>query len=312
MPGKKSAPSGPPAKLMATLARRGPHRVLRGDLEIVGLHGQMFVPATGRDVPAIAFGHAWLTRSHRYRDLLFHLASWGIAAAAPDGQGGPFPSDEALAGELRSTLDVISRYPLGLEGALNVDPARVGFAGHGFGAAAAVLAAADQTILGQPAPTVGAVAALFPAPTTPALLPAAARATAPAMIVAGSRELDTFDANARALADAYGGDVALRTLPGATASDLSERWTLGSLIGANGADRKVHAQVRALCTGFLLYTLAGDTEFAAFGDPGQALGKSGVVDLEQEAEGGLDHISALLGAKPPKRRGKADRKSPVR
>lgn len=314
MPGKKksaSTPSGSPAKLMSVLSVRGPHRVLRGSLEIAGVRGQVFAPATGRDMPAIAFGHAWLAGSRRYRDLLFHLASWGIVAAAPDAEAGPFPSDEALAADLRSTLDIVSRYPLGTQGALDVDPTRIGLVGHGFGASAAVLAAADETILGQPAPKVRGVVALFPAPTTPVLLPAAARATAPAMIVAGSGELDRFDANARALADAYGGPVALRTLPGATARDLTERWTLRSLVGANGADGKVHAKVRALCTGFLLYTLAGDENLAAFGDPAQALGKTGVIDLGIRPDKDLDHVSALLGAKPPKRRGKADRKSPV-
>ena len=63
---------------MTVLARRGPHRVLRGDLGFVGVRGQIFTPEKGTGLPLVAFAHAWMADSGRYRDLLFHLASHGI------------------------------------------------------------------------------------------------------------------------------------------------------------------------------------------------------------------------------------------
>ncbi|MGV9792154.1 dienelactone hydrolase family protein [Gordonia sp. NPDC003422] len=309
MPGKKRKPSQSPAQLMSRLSRRGPHRVLRGDLGIVGVAGQVFTPDEGRRLPAIAFGHGWLAGSARYRDLIHHLASWGIVVAVPEGQGGLLASDVGLAADLRSTLAIVSNVPLGL-GKVTVDPARIGLAGHGFGASAAVIAASDQQLLGQAPPPVRGVAALFPAPTTGELVPAARLVTAPGVIVAGSGEIDTVGVNALPLAEVYGqasgeddtsADVVLRTLPGATARGLLERRTLKSLIGSHGADPKTHQFVRALCTGFFLHTLTDDPEYQAFVDPDAVLGKSVVVDLADPPPEPLDKVSRLLGAKPRKR-----------
>ncbi|HCS57298.1 MAG TPA: alpha/beta hydrolase [Gordonia polyisoprenivorans] len=312
MSGKKrsSKPSKPPAKQFKALTRRGPHRVLAGNLGIVGIEGRVFTPAEGTRLPAIAFGHTWLSGGNRYRDLAYHLASWGFVVALPQGQRGLMPSDVGLAAEMRSALGVVCSAPLG-DGGITVDAAKVGFAGHGFGAAAAVLAASDELLLGQePVPTSGVVA-IFPAPTT-ALLPAAApRVTAPGLILAAGTELDTFDANARPLARVYGGDVVLRTLPAATSRGLLERRTWKTILGANGADKTTHRQVRALMTGFLLHTVAGDTDYAGFGDPQAVIGKSLVVDPSDEPEHELGHISRLLGAKPREQRGRIARRIPV-
>ncbi len=55
--GKKKVVALPPDKLMQELARRGPNKVDRGDLGIVGMSGQIFAPQTGRGLPAVAFGH---------------------------------------------------------------------------------------------------------------------------------------------------------------------------------------------------------------------------------------------------------------
>lgn len=303
-------PSKPPAKLMKTLARRGPHRVLSGNLGIVGMDGRVFAPAEGTRLPAVAFGHHWLTGSSRYRDLLCHLASWGIVVAAPDGQRGLMPSDVGYAGELRGALSVVSHAPLG-DGGITVDPRRVGYVGHGFGASAAVIAASTGVVAGQPAIEAKAVVALFPSPTTPVLEPAAGTVTAPGLILASPLAVDTVDANARPLARAYGGDVVLRTLPGASSRGLLERRTVKSLIGLNGADKLTHTQVRALLTGFLLHSLTLDKDYAGFADPTAVIGKTLVVDPEVTPEGELDHVSALLGAKPRKRRGKAAAEIPV-
>ncbi|MGC5254915.1 dienelactone hydrolase family protein [Gordonia sp. DT218] len=286
---------------MAPLSRRGPHRVLCGDLGIVGMRGQVFAPESGRRLPAIALGHTWMADSRRYRDLLYHFASWGFVTVAPDENTGFFASDVGLAADLRAALGVVARVPLG-SGAVTVDPDRIGLVGHGFGAAAAVMAAADQPILGQPAPAVAGVVAVFPAPTTSMLLPAAGLVTAPGLIVAGAGELNTAEANALPLAQAYAGDVALRTVPKGNARDLLERRTVKSLVGMNGSDRAVHGLVRAACTGFLLHTVAGDTEYQGFSDADSSLGKLGVIDLADPPVQPVDPVSHLLGVKPSKRR----------
>ncbi|GAC70514.1 dienelactone hydrolase family protein [Gordonia soli] len=302
MAGKKrgKTPSRSPSQLVSALTRRGPHKVLRGDLGIVGISGQVFTPAEGSRLPAIAFGHSWGADSRRYRDLLLHLASWGIVAAAPDGQRGFFPSDVALAADLRATLTAVSSVSLGL-GQVTVDPRRLGLAGHGFGASAAVIAASDERLLGQQAPSIGAVAGLFPAPTTSILEPAAARVQAPGMFVATAGDLDSVDANALRLTRAYGGDVTLRTI-GGVSRGLLEKRSVKSLIGVNGANRGTHGVARALLVGFFLHQLTDDPEYQAFGDPEQALGAASPVDLDDPPEDGLDMVSRLVGAKPPKKR----------
>lgn len=275
--------------------------MLSGDLGIVGLSGSLFVPAEGEGLPAIAFGHAWMTTSARYRDLLMHIASWGIAVVAPDSQTGVLASDTALAADLRSTLAVVSRFPLGF-GRITVDPTRIGVAGHGFGASAAVIAAGSDDLAGQPPLPIRGVVGVFPAPSTSVLLPAAATVTAPGTLLASAGALDTVDANALPLATAYGGDITLRTIAKGTSRGLLERRTIASLIGRNGADGKVHAAVRALITGFTLATVADDATYAAFTDPDATLGATTTVDLVDPPERELDHLSLLVGAKPRRRR----------
>ena len=307
--GKAKTPSESPKELMGRLAIRGPYRVLRGDLGIIGMPGQVFAPSSQTWLPArkrqsdkwpaIAFGHSWLADSGRYRDLLYHLASWGIVVAAPDAERGVLASDTALAASLRSALDVVSYVPLGF-GAVKVDPEQVGYAGDGLGASAAVLAASTLTLHGQAPRAVKSVAAVFPAPTTSALLPAAESVTAQGLVIGGS-VLDGVQANPLPLAQAYGGDVVLRTLPGGASADLVEKFGPGRLVGINGADRKVHSQVRALLTGYLLHSLTGDVEYQAFSDPEVALGGFSTGDLDDTPEL-LDPISQLLGAKPPKKK----------
>lgn len=297
---KKRGPSQAPDALCKQLSRRGPHRVLRGDLGFVGIPGQVFTPESGTRLPAVAFGHAWLADSGRYRDLFFHLASWGIVVAAPDAQRMPLASDVALAADLRATLLAVANVPLGFAG-LTVSRDRLGLAGHGFGAAAAVLAAGDETLLGQRPPQIRALAAVFPAPTTATLLPAAHSVEVPATVIGAADDLDSFDANALPLARALGGDVTLRTIDGADGRRLLQKRSLKSLIGINGADRHVHAQVRAVLTGFFLHTLTGDVEYEAFADPHAVLGKLGNVDPGEPDTDLRDHVSKLLGAAQPKR-----------
>ena len=131
-------------QIVSELGRPGPHEVLRGELALVGLPGVLFTPASGEGLPAVAFGHDWLNPASRYLGLLRHLASWGIVAAAPDTERGPFASHRRLAADLRTALDVCSSVRLGgtaRGAAVSVDPRKLGLAGHGMGAGAAVLAA---------------------------------------------------------------------------------------------------------------------------------------------------------------------------
>ncbi len=147
-------------KLFAALSRPGPHRVLRGDLAFAGLPGVVYTPASGLNLPAIAFGHDWLTGSAQYAGLLEHLASWGIVVGAPDTQRGLAPSVMNFAFDLGVALDIVAGVRLG-PGKISVHPTKLGLVGHGFGGSAAVFAAAGMPH--KPA----AVVALFPTVTSP-------------------------------------------------------------------------------------------------------------------------------------------------
>ena len=135
-------------KLVAALTRRGPHRVLRGDLAFAGLPGLVYTPESGLNLPGVAFGHDWLTPADHYATTLEHLASWGIVAAAPDTEKGLAPSVLNLAFDLGTTLDIVTGVRLG-PGKISVHPGKLGVAGHGFGASAAVFAAAGMAGPGE-------------------------------------------------------------------------------------------------------------------------------------------------------------------
>src|ERR1700739_3222845 len=119
-------------KLVAALARRGAHRVLRGDLAFAGLPGVVYTPEAGLNLPGVAFGHDWLTGAARYSGLLERLASCGIVAGAPDSQRGVVPSVLNFAFDLGTALDIVSGVRLG-PGEISVHPTKLGVVGHGFG-----------------------------------------------------------------------------------------------------------------------------------------------------------------------------------
>src|SRR5271169_4296576 len=147
-------------KLFSALTRRGPHRVLRGDLAFAGLPGVVYTPDSGFNLPGVAFGHDWLTGVARYSGLLEHLASWGIVAAAPDTERGFAPSVLNLAFDLGTALDIAAGVRLG-PGKISVHPNKLGVVGHGFGGSAAVFAGAGMKVKPK------AVAAIFPTVTSP-------------------------------------------------------------------------------------------------------------------------------------------------
>ncbi|MGC0365208.1 pimeloyl-ACP methyl ester carboxylesterase [Rhodococcus sp. 27YEA15] len=244
--------------LTRELSKRGPHRVLRGNLALAGQPGVVYTPETGFNLPAVAFAHGWMTSPHRYEHTLQHLASWGIVVAAPDSERGPVPSHLGLAADLRASLDICVGVRLG-PGQISVHPDRLGLIGHGMGAGVAVLAAAQRA-------EIGAVAALFPAPTAPKAENYASKITAPGLILAGADDVDSLTSNARPLSQAWGGPVIARTVDDARDAGLIEGRRLLGALGFGGSERKTQATTRSLLTGFLLQHLAGEKRYEALTD----------------------------------------------
>ena len=260
-------------KLFAALTRRGPHRVLRGDLAFAGMRGVVYTPESGLNLPGVAFGHDWLAATERYEGTLEHLASWGIVAAAPDTETSVAPSVLNLAFDLGTTLDIIAGVRLG-PGKISVHPTKLGVVGHGFGGSAAVFAAA-----GMPAGPHGpkAIVAMFPTVTKPPAEQPAASLAVPGLVLTAPGDPMTLRSNAVELARVWKG-ATLRTVNKAKAGGLIEGRRLARVVGLPGADRSTQKVVRALLTGYLLNTLTGDKAYADFADPEADLPKAPAVD----------------------------------
>jgi dienelactone hydrolase len=257
-------------KLFAALTRRGPHRVLRGDLAFAGLPGVLYTPESGMNLPGVAFGHDWLAGADRYAGTLEHLASWGIVAAAPGTETSFAPSVLNLAFDLGTTLDIISGVRLG-PGKISVHPTKLGVVGHGFGGSAAVFAAAGM------ADRVKAAAALFPTVTKPPAEQPAAGLRLPGLILADPGDPMSLRSNAVELARAWK-PATLRDVKKVTAGGLVEGRRLARVLKLPGADKGTQKIVRALLTGYLLHQLAGDKTYRDFSDPEIALPKAEVLD----------------------------------
>jgi hypothetical protein len=273
-------------KLVGTLTRRGPHRILRGDLAFAGLPGIVYTPESGLNLPAVAFGHDWLTPADRYAGTLEHLASWGIVAAAPDTEKGLAPSVLNLAFDLGTTLDIITGVRLG-PGKISVHPGKLGVAGHGFGASAAVFAAAGM------AGRLASVAAVFPAVTKPPAEQPAATLKVPGVVFSAPGDQTTLRSNALGLSRGWDGAV-LRIVSKAEADGLAEGRKLAKFAGLPGSDRRTQKTVRALLTGYLLYTLTGDKTYKEFADPEAILPRTDAIDPELAAASPEEKVIALL------------------
>lgn len=273
-------------KLVAALSRRGPHRVLRGDLAFAGLPGVVYTPESGFNLPGVAFGHDWLAGAARYSGLLEHLASWGIVAGAPDTQRGLAPSVLNLAFDLGTTLDIVAGVRLG-PGNISVHPAKLGVVGHGFGGSAAVFAAAGMP--DKPA----AVAALFPSVTTPPAEQPAATLKMPGLILTAPGDPKSLNSSALAL-DAAWDTATLRIVHKAESRGLVEGRRLAKVFGLAGPDRRTQRSVRALLTGYLLYALGGDKTYREFADPDAKLPRTDPVDPEAEPIALEEKVVALL------------------
>lgn len=257
-------------KLFAALTRRGPHRVLRGDLAFAGLPGVVYTPESGLNLAGVAFGHDWLAGADRYEGTLEHLASWGIVAAAPHTETSVAPSVLNLAVDLGTTLDIIAGVRLG-PGKISVHPTKLGVVGHGFGGSAAVFTAA-----GMPSKLKSAVA-MFPTVSKPPAEQPAASLPVPGLILAAQGDPMTLRSNAVVLARVWKSGT-LRIVNKAKPGGLIEGRRLARVVGLPGADRSTQKDVRALLTGYLLHTLTGDKTYRDFADPETDLPKAPVVD----------------------------------
>jgi len=276
-----------PKSLAQRLSKRGPHTVLRGNLALAGQPGIVYTPAEGFGLPAVAFGHGWMTGLDKYSALFEHLASWGIVVAAPSTERGPIPSHLGLAADLGTTLDICVGVRLGT-GRISVHPDRLGLVGHGMGAGAAVLAASRRDV--------AAVAALYPAPTSPPASALAARVHAPGLVLAAEKDLGSMGSDAVAVAQAWGGEMLMRSVHKATDDGMIEGRRLLAFLGVGGAQRNTQKVTRALLTGYLLYRLAGDKTYAPFADPEAELPGSEVLTEPDAIDRELGtQINQLLG-----------------
>lgn len=240
--------------LVEELSHRGPHRVLRGDLALVGLPGVVYTPMAGLGLPAVAFGHGWLQPPTRYRGLLRHLASWGIVVAAPGTQLGPLASHRLFAADLRTALDVCVGVRLG-DGSISVDPTKLGLAGHSVGGGCAVLAAADDS-------RVQAVATLAATQTRPFSTDAASRCTMPSIHVAAGQDLVApVGGNAGLIKENWSGDTRLRTVTKATHLGFTEGRHWSNLLLPGKSEATTQRATRILLTAFFLHHLTGDTKW---------------------------------------------------
>ncbi len=243
-------------KHLATLSKRGPHRVLVGDLSYAGLEGKIYAPAEGNGVPAIAFGHDWLKKVKDYHATLRHLASWGIVVAAPETETGLVPDHRNFAADLESALQIAAGVKLG-QGNVTVSPGKLGLVGHGMGGGAAVLAALNNE-------KVRTVAAIYPAKVSPSADIAARSLDIPGLVL-GSEKDDIFNAgNPAKLAYNWGGDVAYRELAKGTQSGFSEDRFKKFALGAGAFEIGATETARALVTGYLLATLDNNKKYSDF------------------------------------------------
>lgn len=261
-------------KKLSDLSKRGPHRVLEGDLGYTGLPGKVYTPAEGKNLPAVAFGHDWTKDVDDYHGTLRHLASWGIAVAAPNTETGFRPDHRGFAADLETSLQILAGVRLG-NGNISVSPGKLGIVGHGMGGGAAVLAAVDN-------PKVKAVATVYPANVAPSAVEAARALFAPGMVIGPGEDGDSlFDpGNPAKLAYNWAGDVVYCAPKKGDQQSFSEDGMIKRILGLGKSDRALQETVRGLLVGYLLHVLNDEKAYAGYAEA-DAEG-SGVVSLSGE------------------------------
>lgn len=241
------------------LSRRGPHDVLVGDLDYVGIPGKVYTPAKLKGGPGLVFVHDWMKGISTYHRTLRHLASWGFVVVAPNSETNALPNHRGLAADVESCLQVLTGVRLG-EGNITVAPGKLGIVGHGMGAGAAILAAAKNEDL-------AGVAALYPSDVNPSPVLAAESVHCPGMVV-GTGDIPFFDyGNAADIANHWGGDCVYREVEKAGHHTLSEDLFLKLFTGIGSWRFSVREELRGLITGYMLYTVAGEKDYKEFADP---------------------------------------------
>ena len=248
-------------KKLSDLSKRGPHRVLEGDLGYTGLPGKVYTPAEGKNLPGVAFGHDWLKDVAAYEDTLRHLASWGIAVAAPDTETGFKPDHVGLAADLETAMQILGGVRLG-NGNISISPGKLGIVGHGMGGGAAVLAAVDN-------PKAKAVAAVYPANVAPSAVEAARNLFVPGMVVGPGEDGDSlFDpGNPAKLAYNWAGEVVYRAPKKGDQQSFSEDNLVKRILGVGKSDRGLQETIRGLLVGYLLHQLDEDKSYASYSEP---------------------------------------------
>ncbi|WCZ37285.1 dienelactone hydrolase family protein [Corynebacterium heidelbergense] len=243
--------------LVARLGKRGPHRVLTGDLSFAGIPGKVYTPADGNGIAGIAFGHDWRLGVCNYHGTLRHLASWGIAVAAPDTERGFLPNARGFASDLETCLQILAGVKLGT-GSVSVSPNKLFLAGHGFGASCAVLAATGRSAQSNPKsgyhnqPSIAGVMAVYPSDTTPSPYEAAKQVDAPGLVLHPGSAAESQYGDAKRMAALWRGEVVYRTIEGAGSSGFHEAYGRKFLLGGGTPEFAKQDLVRALMVGFTL------------------------------------------------------------
>ena len=247
---------------------------MEGDLGYTGLPGKVYTPAEGKNLPGVAFGHDWLRGIDAYEDTLRHLASWGIAVAAPDTETGFKPDHRGLAADLETAMQILAGVRLG-NGNISISPGKLGIVGHGMGGGAAVLAAVDNS-------KAKAVAAVYPANVAPSAVEAARNLFVPGMVIGPGKDGDSlFDpGNPAKLAYNWAGEVVYRAPKKGNQQSFSEDTMVKRILGLGKSDRSLQETVRGLLVGYLLHQLDGDKSYSAYSEA-EAEG-SGVESLTGE------------------------------
>lgn len=256
--------------LVPRLEKRGPHRVLVGELDFAGLPGRVYTPAEGKAVAGVAFGHDWRVGVDAYHATLRHLASWGIAVAAPDTERGLLPNHRGFASDLESSLQILSGVRLGV-GHITVDPNKLFFAGHGMGAGAAVLAATGRAPAQhakkhyRDRPTVAGVLAVHPSDTSPSCYQAARHVHTPGLVLAPGKTSGIEPGEPERVAALWGGPMVFRRISKATSAGFQEKLIRKYALTNGRAEFAAQDFIRSLMTGFIL--AEDDRTYRDFRDP---------------------------------------------
>jgi hypothetical protein len=112
-------------------------------------------------------------------------------------------------------------------------------------------------------------------------------------VLATPDDATSLRTDALEIAAAWEGSV-VRVINKAGAGELAEKRRLTRLFGLSGSSSATQRRVRALLTGFLLFTLTGDKKYRAFADAEEKLPRTALPDPEAPPVTPEDRIVALF------------------